>query len=236
MKRILLIAYWVVAVLLVAIALSSLDYKFWEALLIGTLFLPGALAAKYFFPKVNYNDRRAGIRDTAFVVLGILTAELFLFLAAHYYICTLRDRPELPFAFRDIPHILTNPVFVAFILTALAAGCHFFESWLDKKFPGRNDSISFNSERKQVKLNIDEIVYVESNDDVTTVVATEGRHFKNYTPISRWEAILSPRFIRIHRSYLVNKTKVTRIDVDLLYIGDIQLPISRKYKDAVNNL
>ena len=85
-------------------------------------------------------------------------------------------------------------------------------------------------------MNIDEIVYVESNDDVTTVVATEGRHFKNYTPISRWDAILSPRFIRIHRSYLVNKTKVTRIDVDLLYIGDIQLPISRKYKDAVNNL
>ena len=236
MKRILLIIYWIVAVLLVAIALSSLDYKFWEALLIGTMFLPGALAAKFFFPKVNYNDRRAGIRDTAFVVLGILTAELFLFLAAHYYICTLRDRPELPFAVRDIPHILTNPVFVAFILTALAAGCHFFESWLDKKFPVQNDSITFNSERKQVKLKVDEILYVESNDDVTTVVATEARHFKNYTPISRWEAILSPRFIRIHRSYLVNKTKVTRIDVDLLYIGDIQLPISRKYKDAVNNL
>ena len=43
----------------------------------------------------------------------------------------------------------------------------------------------------------------------------------------------SPRFIRIHRAYLVNRAAVTGVDVDLLYIGDIQLPISRKYKDTV---
>ena len=82
-------------------------------------------------------------------------------------------------------------------------------------------------------LPIDDILYVESNDDATTIVASGGRRFKNYTPISQWEATLKPYFIRIHRSYLVNKSAVTRIDVDLLYIDDIQLPISRKYKEAV---
>ena len=65
------------------------------------------------------------------------------------------------------------------------------------------------------------------------MVATGGRRFKNYTPISQWEANLSPQFIRIHRAFLVNRAAITRIDVDLLYIDDIQLPISRKYKDAV---
>ena len=64
------------------------------------------------------------------------------------------------------------------------------------------------------------------------IVPSEGLRFKNYTPISQWEAILAPYFIRIHRAFLVNKAAITGIDVDLLYIGDIQLPISRKYKDV----
>ena len=133
----------------------------------------------------------------------------------------------------DLPSILSNPVFIAIILTSLAAGSHFFEAWLDKKLPSQPGSISFTSERKAVTLPIDDILYVESNDDATTIVASGGRRFKNYTPISQWEATLRPHFIRIHRSFLVNKSAVTRIDVDLLYIDDIQLPISRKYKEAV---
>ena len=237
MKRLLVISYWIVSVMLVAITLSSLGYRFQEALFIGTMFLPGALAAKFFFPKVSFKNRWSGLKETVFVVSGILLGEILLFLVAHYLILTFRENlPGSVVDWPDIPHILTNPVFIAFILTTLASGCHFFESWLDRKRPDQPGPISFTSDRKPVTIPIDEILYVESNDDATTVVASGGRRFKNYTPISQWEAILSPHFIRIHRSYLVNKTKVTGIDMDLLYIGDIQLPISRKYKDAVSGM
>ncbi len=235
MKRLLIISYWIVSILLVAVCLSSLGYRFLEASFIGSMFLPGALAAKYFFPKVNFKDRWSGVMETVYVILGILVLEILLFLIAHFCILTFRgslpgDISDLP----DLPQILSNPVFIAIILTSLAAGCHFFEAWLDKKRPSPPGSISFTSDRKPVTLHMDDILYVESNDDATTVVASDGRRFKNYTPISQWEAILSPHFIRIHRSFLVNRTAVTRIDVDLLYIDDVELPISRKYKDAVS--
>ena len=194
------------------------------------MFLPGALAAKYFFPKVDFKDRRSGIRNTVFIVLGILIAEILLLLVAHYFIMTLRtERHQMD----DIPPLLTNPVFIALILTALATGSHFFESWLDRKHPVAPAPITFTSERKPVTLPLEEILYVESNDDITTVVATGGRRFRNITPISRWEAILKPHFVRIHRSYLVNKAAITAIDVDILLIGETQLPISRKYKQEV---
>ena len=182
MKRFLIISYWVVSILLVAIVLTSVGYSFLEALFIGSMFLPGAVW----------------------------------------------DWP-------DIPHILTNPVFIAIILTALAAGSYFFESWLDRKRPTRPAPITFTSDRKPVTLPLEEILYVESNDDITTVIATGDRRFRNKTPISQWEAILSPNFLRIHRSYLVNKEAITRVDGDLLYVDDIELPVSRKYKDAVVN-
>jgi DNA-binding LytR/AlgR family response regulator len=137
---------------------------------------------------------------------------------------------------REISLILANPVFITLMLTILATGSYFFESWLDRKRPTLPAPIKFTSERKPVTLPIQEILYVESNDDITIVYATNGRCFRNITPISRWEAILKPYFIRIHRSYLVNKAAVTGVDVDLLYIGETQLPISRKYKDEVLGL
>jgi hypothetical protein len=230
MQRLLVISYWVVSVLLVSLVLTSLGYRFLEAVFVGTMFLPGALTAKYFFSKVDFKERRTAIRNTVYIVLGILIAEVLLFLVAHYYIMNLRAEQQ---QMNDIPQLLTNPAFIAIILTALATGSHFFEGWLERKHPASPAPITFTSERKPITLSIEEILYVESNDDVTTVVATGGRSFRNITPISRWEAILKPHFIRIHRSYLVNKAAITDIDVDILLIGETQLPISRKYKDEV---
>jgi hypothetical protein len=231
MKRFLIISFWIVSILLVALVLTSVGYNFLEALFIGSMFLPGALAAKYFFPKVR------GVKDTVFVVLGILAGEMLLFLVAHFVILTYRENlPGPAWDWPDIPRLLTNPVFIALILTALAAGSYFFEAWLDRKRPSKPAPITFTSDRKPVTLPLEEILYVESNDDITTVIATGDRRFRNKTPISQWEAILKPHFIRIHRSYLVNKTAISRVDGDLLYVDDIELPVSRKYKDTVNRL
>ena len=224
MKRLSVISYWILSILLVSISVTSLGYSFAEALLIGTMFLPGALAARYFFPKVRFKNKWIGIKDTVCIVLGILIAEIMLFFLADRYIIT------------SIPLLLTNPIFIALILTLLAAGGYFLERWLDRKHPTPPAPITFTSGRKPVTLPVEEILYVESNDDATVVFATGGRCYRNITPISRWEAILKPRFIRIHRSYLVNKAAVTGVDVDLLYIGETELPISRKYRDEVLGL
>lgn len=229
MKRLSVISYWIVSILLVSVILMSLGYRLVEAMFMGTMFLPGALAAKYFLQKVNFKNRRAGIKNSVYIVLGILVAEILLFLLTHFYVIRLRENQPMS----AIPLILTNPLFIAVILTALATGAFFFESWLDMKYPSAPSPIKFTSGRKAVSLPIEEILYVESNDDFTTVYATGDRCFRNITPISQWEAILKPHFIRIHRSYLVNRAMVTGVDVDILYIGETQLPISRKYKDAV---
>lgn len=235
MKQFLVILYWIVSVVLVATILTSLGYRFHESIFIGTLFLPGALAAKYFLPKIGLGRKRGWAKDAVFVVAGIILAELFLLFLAHYLISIFRGGLSLPYIrWPEFPPLLTNPVFITLVITVLAVGSYFFESWLDKKMPDKTGQVTFTSGRNPVTLSHEEILYVESNDSVTTVVATDGRRFKNKTPISRWEAILSPRFLRIHRSFLVNKTAVTAIDVDLLYLGDIQLPISRKYKEAVS--
>lgn len=60
----------------------------------------------------------------------------------------------------DIPQILTNPIFIAIILTVLAAGSYFFERWLDQLHPTAPAPITFTSGRKSVTLRVEEILYV----------------------------------------------------------------------------
>lgn len=48
--------------------------------------------------------------------------------------------------------------------------------------------------------------------------------------------ILGDNFIRIHRSYILNRASIKSIDKDFICIGEIELPISRKYYKAVKVL
>ena len=49
------------SVVIAALVVSSAGYTFQESLLMGTMFLPGALGAKYLLPKVSFKKRSEGI-------------------------------------------------------------------------------------------------------------------------------------------------------------------------------
>lgn len=232
-----IISYWALSILLVAFVLVSFGYRFMEALFIASLFLPGALAVKFVFSKISFKDKTKGILDASYVVLGIIVLEVLLFILAHW--CVSRIRLG---SFSDYNHdwtqppIMYNPVFITIIIAALSVGCFFYEKWLEMKFPSEENPVTFLSDRKTVSLMRAEILYIESNDSITTVYAIQGRSFKNKTPISQWENYLGEGFLRIHRSYLVNVEHITDHDIESVNIGGFELPVSRKYRGIVKAL
>ena len=203
MKRFLIISYWVVSILLVAVVLTSIGYRFLEALFIGSMFLPGALAAKYFFPKVR------GVKDTVFLVLGILMAEILLFLIAHYLILTYRENLPFPmWDWPDLPQILTNPVFIALILTTLAAGSYFFESWLDRKRPTRPAPITFTSDRKPVTVDGVEVPFTKTEYEILKFfLENRGKVFSREQLLS---AVWPDDVIVLPRTVDVNITRIRK--------------------------
>ena len=237
MKYTLIISYWVLSILLVAFVLVSFGYRFMEALFIASLFLPGALAVKCIFSKISFKDKTKGILDASYVVLGIIVLEVLMFILAHW--CVSRIRLG---SFSDYNHdwtqppIMYNPVFIAIIIAALSVGCYFYEKWLEIKFPSEEKPVTFLSDRKTISLMRAEILYIESNDSITTVYAIQGRSFKNKTPISQWENYLGEGFLRIHRSYLVNVEHITDHDIESVKIVGVELPVSRKYRGTVKAL
>lgn len=93
-------------------------------------------------------------------------------------------------------------------------------------------------------LSLDEILYFESEDKYTTVV-TEGKKHIIDTPLVELEAELDPeKFIRIHRSCLVNVNWVAEIQRHMagklnLLLRDkdkTSLAVSRSYVDRVRAL
>lgn len=234
MKRILEISFWFASILLVAGVVTSLGYRLAESVFIGTLFLPGALAVRYFYPQISFKKKVSGIRDLAFVSVGILAGEVFLFMMAHVAISGFRDGFGTIGQWPELPEILVNPLFISVMISALSVGNYYFERLLDRKIQPKVETITFTSERKAVTLELAEILYVESNDTVTTVVATGGRRFRNRTPISQWEGSLGKGFVRIHRSYVVRTAAIASFDVDTVYIADTEFPVSRKYRESLS--
>ena len=230
-KTLIIFGLWVAAIVLIAALVVSMGFSFPEALFIGVQFLPGVLAARFFLSKISYQPRKAGIRDAIFVMLAILVAEIALVVLTSIFIVHMRH--IMFWQYDDYPETLFNPVFIGMVLALLIVGDTALARFLDKKMPAEPKPIRFVSDRKTITLHPDEILYIESNDKEVTVYATAGRRFRNKTGIGQWENLLGQEFLRIHRSYLVNTALATLSAPDTVTVGGVELPVSRKYKDRV---
>lgn len=86
---------------------------------------------------------------------------------------------------------------------------------------------------KVTVLAVDRIDFVQAQDDYVAYASGGHRHLKEQT-MAEAEATLDPaRFVRVHRSYMINLDRLTRVELDerenriaLLSTGD-RIPVSR---------
>lgn len=87
-------------------------------------------------------------------------------------------------------------------------------------------------ERKNIPIAIEEIVYVESLSDYIQI-HTLNEVYITKQKISAISSELPDWFIRIHRSFIVNRHQITSYNKEVVVIGEMELPIGRKYKDQL---
>jgi len=96
-----------------------------------------------------------------------------------------------------------------------------------------DNSIYFRSDRKMIKVNLADILYIESIKDYIKVVATSGTVITKQSISSVEEDLPKDMFIRIHRSYIVSISKIESYNQELVWIAKQELPISRMYRHEV---
>jgi DNA-binding LytR/AlgR family response regulator len=85
------------------------------------------------------------------------------------------------------------------------------------------------SNKKNIKVLLDDILYIESIKDYIKIHTTNERLVIKHG-ISAFEDKLDDRFVRVHRSYIVNSNKVTAFTKQDIEIGNIEVPIGDMYK------
>lgn len=88
------------------------------------------------------------------------------------------------------------------------------------------------SDKKNVKVFFDDILYVESIKDYVRVHTTRSNVISKST-ISAYEDLLPATFLRVHRSYIINTTKITAFTKHDIEIDKKEIPIGVSYKKAV---
>lgn len=89
------------------------------------------------------------------------------------------------------------------------------------------------SNRQISRVQIAEVLYIESLADYIRIHMDNGSVVQSKEKISHMESSLPGSFVRIHRSFIVNKEKVNTFSRENVLIGSINLPISRTYKKEV---
>jgi DNA-binding LytR/AlgR family response regulator len=91
----------------------------------------------------------------------------------------------------------------------------------------------FNVDKKQVKVRMDDVLFVESLKEYIRIHTAQGR-LVTKVPIGEAEALFAPHgFIRVHKSYIVNLQKVTAFGATVIDVEGHSIPIGRSYKELV---
>ncbi|HMH34131.1 MAG TPA: LytTR family DNA-binding domain-containing protein [Puia sp.] len=84
------------------------------------------------------------------------------------------------------------------------------------------------------RLRLGDILYLEAMKDYTRIRLV-GKQYLVLSPlINMMEKMPAKKFVRIHRSFVVNVDKITEVSGNKVYIEATELPVGKLYKDALN--
>lgn len=224
MRRYFNIIYWGLAILLLSGIFLSAASNFTSSLLLALTILPGVILAKFFLRDISFSKLWKGVYHLTLLAIVVLLFE--------YLSILIIDINFFHYGLGESADIIFNPLFIWLLIISLISLEKLIEIKLDTISPPEMERyIEFISDRKRVLLEIDTITYIESNDDEVWVRTADALSYRTKMNISHWQMVLDNRFVRIHRSFLVNRLHITKATPTKVWIGSKQLEISRKYRD-----
>jgi two-component system, LytTR family, response regulator LytT len=96
-----------------------------------------------------------------------------------------------------------------------------------------NDAVFVKHRNRFVKLKLDDIEYVEANDNYVTLFTDQPTGYMLRNSIKQMQESLPDRFFRIHRSYLINLHHLLGFDSEQVMLKNKTLPLSRNFYTAL---
>jgi DNA-binding LytR/AlgR family response regulator len=103
-------------------------------------------------------------------------------------------------------------------------------------FPATGGYIFVKVENKMVRVELDDILYIEGQKNYVFVY-TKTQRIMSLQVMKQLEEVLPPnRFVRVHKSYIIALDKITSIERQEILIKDRIIPIGGVYAEHLNML
>ena len=90
--------------------------------------------------------------------------------------------------------------------------------------------------KKRVKVYLDEILYIESLRDYVKIITGQKSILTKFQLNEIEEVLSRNNFLRVHRSFIVAKDKITAFTATDIEIDSLTVPIGRSYKEVVTTV
>ena len=103
----------------------------------------------------------------------------------------------------------------------------------EKLEPKEEPYLYFRTDRKTVKVMLNEIQYVEGMGNYVKIFTESGTVITKNSMTTVETMLPENLFLRVHRSFIVSKSKIKSFSGEVVAIGKIEIPIGKLYKNSV---
>lgn len=231
------ILFWVGYYLLFSLVWVKPEQGYFASFYLEFVLLPARLAAVYTMIYVLM-PRYLLVRQYGRFLLSyaglIVLAGLVHRLSAHFFYEQLLFGQADPFF--DIG-ALVRAVLLVNTTVVFVAAAKMFQLYLIEAERNKTAElaakIAIRANRRTYLLDPADILYLESMGNYVTYVLADGDKLVAHGSIKAACAELPENFLRLHRSYVVNKDHITAFSGEKVQVGEAELPRSKDVEDAM---
>jgi two-component system, LytTR family, response regulator len=95
------------------------------------------------------------------------------------------------------------------------------------------ESIIIKSNLKKLKIYTSKIKWIEAYGDYIKIITDDENHLVLSTMKSFESELPEGKFVRVHKSYIVNVERIDKFNSKFAEVGPTKIPISRNKKDVI---
>ena len=151
----------------------------------------------------------------------------------HVFLTAYSDDVTVKNAIATNPYgYLIKPFQKAELFTAIEIAMLNFNKQSTPNIPKENNFLYIKHNEVFEKVAIENIIYAESQKNYL-LINTQEKEYRYRSTITEFIDKLPNNFIKTHKGFIVNKTKIDGYNPSFISIGSKKIPISKTYKDFV---
>jgi DNA-binding LytR/AlgR family response regulator len=119
-----------------------------------------------------------------------------------------------------------------FNLSRFLKACQKAQEWIDLQPKNEPAFLFVKTNEGQIRIDFSDLLFCEAQGNYVTFQLPEQKVTSRMT-LSELEKLLPDSFIRTHRSFLVNKNQVSKVERHQLHLQGFPVPMSSTFSDQV---